>query len=845
MDLIYADTNISPGEVSAALRNFPVAGDTPLLGQAGAKVLFASRAMLNLFGAHDLAELATRLRSADPGARRLGALAARLPVDGAPRLERLRFMLPPAAEMLTFVCRRLARDPEPLFMAIALNVRPALLRAPPPKATTPADDASRAEAATAATVAAAFAERGAPRRVRFLWRTDAADIVTDIGPELATVVGDVAAAIAGHEMGEAARTLALDPSGALAAALAGRESWSGVHVAWPVTDAAATVAATLGAVPERDSDGAFLGYRGFGILDLDRVNAGPALCLRPKDPAPEPEEAALVAPDRDAPAPAETPSGGNVVPLRPQGSRPAPEPVLSDSERSAFDQIAFLLSGAEPDAAETPAGAEAAPDAAARIAESLLDLLDTGVIVARDDAVLFANRAALALTGPPAGSVAILLEGLARATEGAPVRADVRPAAIDWPGGPADVVMLQREAEPQTAPPEPPPQLLPPPPPPPQAETRELKTILDTAMDGVVVLDGEGRIVSLNRSGEALFGCDQAEVLGAPFTELIAADSQTRVRDYLAGLKAEGVASLLNDGREIVGRTRQGGLIPMFVTLGRISAHDDPAMKFCALLRDLTQWKKVERELNSARQEAERTSALKSDFLAKISHEIRTPLNAILGFAEVIMDERLGPIGNERYRDYLKDIHASGQHVMSLVNDLLDLSKIESGKMELTVAPVDANQVIGECVSLMQTQASRERVIMRLSLAQNLPQVLADARSLKQIVLNLLSNAIKFNEPGGQVIVATTLTDTGHAVIRVRDTGIGMSDEEIELALEPFRQVATSRPTSGTGLGLPLTKALVEANSAYFEIKSRPKEGTLVEVVFPPAQVLAPGEAER
>ena len=227
------------------------------------------------------------------------------------------------------------------------------------------------------------------------------------------------------------------------------------------------------------------------------------------------------------------------------------------------------------------------------------------------------------------------------------------------------------------------------------------------------------------------------------------------------------------------------------------------------------------------------------DFLAKVSHEIRTPLNAILGFAEVIIEERFGPLGNERYRDYLKDIHSSGAYVMSLVNDLLDLSKIEAGKLELNFASVDANRIVAECVSLMQPQANRERIIIRVSLAPRLPNLVADERSLRQIVLNILSNAVKYNEPGGQVIVSTALTDAGHAVIRIRDTGIGMSESELETALEPFRQVATSRRTGGTGLGLPLTKALVEANRASFTIKSAKQDGTLVEVSFPPTRVLA------
>jgi PAS domain S-box-containing protein len=371
-------------------------------------------------------------------------------------------------------------------------------------------------------------------------------------------------------------------------------------------------------------------------------------------------------------------------------------------------------------------------------------------------------------------------------------------------------------------------------------EVRELNAILDTATDGLAVLDSQGQVLALNRSGEALFGYDQSEVAGQPFTMLIAPESQAKVEDYFDGLKTDSVASLLNDGREIVGRAKQGGLIPIFMTLGRVgpAQNDATEQKFCALFRDMTHWKKVEQELEDARQGAERASALKSDFLAKVSHEIRTPLNAILGFAEVIMDERFGPIGNERYRDYLRDIHTSGAHVMSLVNDLLDLSKIEAGKLELDFVSVDINRAVTECVAIMQPQASQERVIMRLSLAPHLPKIVADERSLRQILLNLLSNALKFNEPGGQVIIATALTDVGNAVIRIRDTGIGMSERDVATALEPFRQLATSRQSAGTGLGLPLTRALVEANRAFFTIRSKKNEGTLVEVAFPPARVL-------
>jgi PAS domain S-box-containing protein len=371
-----------------------------------------------------------------------------------------------------------------------------------------------------------------------------------------------------------------------------------------------------------------------------------------------------------------------------------------------------------------------------------------------------------------------------------------------------------------------------------ETDVRELRAVLDIAADGVAILDADGRILSLNRSAEALFGYAQNEVAGEPFTMLIATESRWFVDNSLKQLKSGGGASIFNEGHDVAGLARQGGAIPVFLTLGRL-AGDAQQLKFCAVVRDTSAAKRAEQEARQAREEAERASAIKSDFLAKVSHEIRTPLNAIIGFAEVIMDERLGPVGTERYKDYLRDIHKSGTHVMSLVNDLLDLSKIEAGKMVLDIRPVDANAVIGECVALMQPQASRERVIMRLALAPRLAHIAADERSLKQIVLNLLSNAVKYNEPGGQVIVSTAMNDTGHAVIRIKDTGIGMSDADLAIALEPFQQVATTRPVSGTGLGLPLTKALVEANRANLTIRSRKNEGTLVEVSFPPARALA------
>lgn len=218
-----------------------------------------------------------------------------------------------------------------------------------------------------------------------------------------------------------------------------------------------------------------------------------------------------------------------------------------------------------------------------------------------------------------------------------------------------------------------------------------------------------------------------------------------------------------------------------------------------------------------------------------MSHEVRTPMNGIIGMTELVLATPLEP----EQRQFLGMVKSSADALLRILNDILDFSKIEAGKLDLTFEAVPVNDVIRECVAMMQPQANRERVIIRTSLSSSLPNVVADNRSLRQIVLNLVSNAIKFNAAGGQVIVSTIYEDSGEVAIRIRDTGPGMSEEDIAKALEPFRQLHTTRPGNGTGLGLPLTKALVEANRAAFRIESVVGQGTLVQVSFPSTRVLA------
>ncbi|MDG4874297.1 PAS domain S-box protein [Mesorhizobium sp. WSM4935] len=525
-----------------------------------------------------------------------------------------------------------------------------------------------------------------------------------------------------------------------------------------------------------------------------------------------------------------------------------------EEARPRLDVPPLKLSGFVPSAFST--GEEAkAPDT------SILARLPVPLLIHSGDVLHYANDAFLELTGydalddlADAGGLGALfadpyaedtatdesdhsLKLKTRQGQEFPIEALLR--SVPWRGGKALMLVVRRSGEEDaahfTAANDEP--ALQPDVPELKSRIAEMRTIIDTATDGVVLIGRDGNIRSISRPAEALFGFDSDEVAGKPFASLFAIESQRAARDYLAGLSEPGVASVLNDGREVIGREAQGRFIPLFMTIGRLPNDSG----FCAVVRDITQWKRAEEDLTQARAVAERASSQKTDFLARISHEIRTPLNAIIGFSELMVDEKFGPITNDRYRDYLRDINRSGNHVLDLVNDLLDISKIEAGQQEMDYEAVSLNDTLAETVAMMQPQANRERVIIRSSFASRLPEVVADLRSVRQIALNILSNAIRYTQAGGQVIVSTAYEASGDVVMRVRDTGIGMTQAEIEQALKPFKQInALKRGRGdGTGLGLPLTKAMVEANRARFAITSTPGEGTLVEVAFPSTRVLA------
>jgi two-component system cell cycle sensor histidine kinase PleC len=243
---------------------------------------------------------------------------------------------------------------------------------------------------------------------------------------------------------------------------------------------------------------------------------------------------------------------------------------------------------------------------------------------------------------------------------------------------------------------------------------------------------------------------------------------------------------------------------------------------------------------DESRRRAEEANLAKSRFLATMSHELRTPLNAILGFSEIIKGEILGPIGNANYKDYVGDIHTSGQHLLNLINEILDLSRIEAGRYELHEEPVNLVYVVEECHHLMQLRAKAKNITVTEDYDRTLPRLWADERAVRQIALNLISNAIKFTPNGGEIAIRVGWTSGGGQFLSIRDNGPGIPEEEIPIVLSAFGQgsIAIKSAERGAGLGLPIVQALMQMHDGAFELKSKLREGTEVIATFPQSRVM-------
>jgi signal transduction histidine kinase len=249
-------------------------------------------------------------------------------------------------------------------------------------------------------------------------------------------------------------------------------------------------------------------------------------------------------------------------------------------------------------------------------------------------------------------------------------------------------------------------------------------------------------------------------------------------------------------------------------------------------------------DLMTALEAAAASSQAKSQFLATMSHELRTPLNAIIGFSEILATELFGPIGSARYREYAHDVKDSGSHLLSLINDILDFSKVDAGHLQLDEEPVDLGRVIEESLRMVQQQATHQGVGLRSEIAAGLPRLRADHRRIRQVLLNLLSNATKFTPPGGHILISVEMT-TSALVVKVADTGIGIKTEDIPKAMERFGQIDSdlNRKYQGTGLGLPLSKRLVELHGGTLTLESEIGVGTTVTAFFPTDRILSGQEA--
>jgi len=358
-----------------------------------------------------------------------------------------------------------------------------------------------------------------------------------------------------------------------------------------------------------------------------------------------------------------------------------------------------------------------------------------------------------------------------------------------------------------------------------------LQSTVENIGEGLSVFDSQGRLIGWNFRFCELLDLPADLAVGATLRDILM--HQATRGDFGGDDPEAEVARRLDLFYRDVPTTKER-LSPPGRTL-QIRRRAMPNGAVISIYSDVTEIKASERRLIEARSQAEAANRAKGDFLANMSHELRTPLNAIIGFSEVISNELFGPINNEKYLEYIRDIHTSSLHLLSIINDVLDMSKIEARKVELSKEVVQIQSVIGEVMRMVHERARSRDIELTALLPDEDVEIWADERSMKQIFLNLLSNAIKFSKDGGQIYVRIVADQPDVAVFEIEDHGIGMSEEEQERALQPFGQAkpATTRNYGGTGLGLPITKGLVEAHGGTLTIDSRAGDGTSVRIVLP------------
>ena len=363
--------------------------------------------------------------------------------------------------------------------------------------------------------------------------------------------------------------------------------------------------------------------------------------------------------------------------------------------------------------------------------------------------------------------------------------------------------------------------------------------IVEAIPEGIILIDQSHRVALFNCGAEVIFGYDRTEILGKPLSLLLPerfrAHHPSQVESFA---RAKETTRFMGERRVIHGLRKDGTEFPAEASIVRFTLNRRPT--FAAVIRDISDRIEAEAQMHAAKFKAELASRAKSEFLANMNHELRTPLNAIIDFSDLIATEIFGPIQPAQYRTYAQDIRDSGTHLLELISNILDLSKIEAGRMELDESEVNVAEVVEACLRMVHQRAEQSKLRLHNLVEDMQCKLLADGLMLKQILLNLLTNAIKFTPEGGDVTVSVGPRTGGCVDLAVSDTGVGMAPEDIPKALEPFRQVDNTlrRQHGGVGLGLALTKAQAELHGATLTIASALRAGTTVTVCFPSARVL-------
>lgn len=370
-----------------------------------------------------------------------------------------------------------------------------------------------------------------------------------------------------------------------------------------------------------------------------------------------------------------------------------------------------------------------------------------------------------------------------------------------------------------------------------RASQSRLRAVLDHAPDGIITLDGSGVVRNFNRGAEQIYGWSAREIVGQPFPALVHGQSREhQIRWFADWLNDDLRQNLRSDWRTVRGRRRDGGIFPVMATLGKIRVENEVIV--IAMVRDMTEVLRAERQLVESREEALAASRAKSRFLANMSHELRTPLNAILGFSELLRDNVLGPKTAQSYPQYAALIHTAGSHLLSIVSDILDYAKIEAGKFSIEKATCDLGEIVRTAAATVAVQAQTKGLDLRLDIDETIGPQEADERALKQILLNLLSNSLKFTPRGGRITVSLQHRHVGALegiALQVTDTGRGIPPDQIARVLRPFEQAegddaAKRDPEQGTGLGLSIVKGLAEAHGGLLQIESAVGDGTIATV---------------